>query len=290
MLASRLFDKESDQIEFILGLKDESLAQKASILQQPLDCPDRPSWVPTWVAPGKEPDIGEYAVDLSFVWRMTPMGHIQPPRRILDLCAAPGGTSIMAHRYFPNSELICNDISLSRSEMLYKNLTSNLGTQKGVSITSLHSDEWLDLGEKCFDLVILDPPSSEQAKLGSDPSGQVAFDPVTIRGNAERQIDILRDALKLVTPGGHLIYTTSTFSIAENEFVLNKVLSEIDGFLACDLGPVFRSQHLQAPCYRLFPQNGLGLGGFTALIKHEGVRADLPSISGDTEGRQLGEE
>jgi len=245
--------------------------------------------VPSWVELDREPRSGEYGLDLSDIWRTTPLGQIIPPRRVLDLCAAPGGTSVIAHRYFPVSELIANEISLSRAEVLFNNLRSNLGRRKEVSVSSFDLSEWREIGEESFDLVIIDPPSSEQAKFGSDLDGQMAFDPITIRGNSERQVEILKEALELVAPGGYVVYTTSTFSIGENEYVLDKILSEAEDFLICDLGTVFRSEYSVLPCYRLFPHQGQGIGGFTSLIKRRGERGKLPDLGDDYYSRVLSE-
>lgn len=129
-----------------------------------------------------------------------------------------------------------------------------------------------------FDLVIVDPPCSEQARMAEDSEEGSCFDTISIKGNATRQMDILDQALKLVAPGGHLLYTTATFSIGENEYVIDKVFDNHPDFKPVELGSIYKSALTERPCYRLYPQSGFGFGGFTSLHQKEGDAKPLPEI------------
>jgi 16S rRNA C967 or C1407 C5-methylase (RsmB/RsmF family) len=85
--------------------------------------------------------------------------------------------------------------------------------------------------------------------------------------NANRQKRILANAVSLLAPQGYLLYTTCTFAPAENEQVsawLMAKFPQLTPILVPALAD-FQSHLATFPCYRLWPQSGLGAGAFTIL-------------------------
>lgn len=87
-----------------------------------------------------------------------------------------------------------------------------------------------------------------------------------------RQRRITGNAVKSMRPGGHMLYMTCTYAKKENEKVVEWLLQEFP-----ELEPVeapllaeFRSAYTDVPCYRLFPQSGIGAGAFSALLRKKG--------------------
>jgi hypothetical protein len=79
----------------------------------------------------------------------------------------------------------------------------------------------------------------------------------------------LANAVALVAPGGWLAYMTCTYAIEENEGATQWLL---DRFPHLEPQPVpalepWRSTHAAFPCYRMFPQEGLGAGSFVVLLR-----------------------
>ncbi|MGA0200189.1 MAG: hypothetical protein ACO3NK_13935 [Prochlorotrichaceae cyanobacterium] len=69
--------------------------------------------------------------------------------------------------------------------------------------------------------------------------------------------------VQLLKPGGYLAYMTCTYSLEENEKVVNWFLQRFPQFAPVPI-PASHSDHL---CYRLFPLDNLGAGAFTLLLQ-----------------------
>jgi 16S rRNA C967 or C1407 C5-methylase (RsmB/RsmF family) len=119
-----------------------------------------------------------------------------------------------------------------------------------------------------FDLVIVDAPCSGQSLLAKGIENPGAFHPATVKGNAKRQLGIVTAAADCVAPGGTLLYSTCTFSERENERVVSKFLGRMPDYKVLPVAHLepWRSPLADFPCYRLYPQSGLGAGGFVALL------------------------
>ena len=98
--------------------------------------------------------------------------------------------------------------------------------------------------------------------------------------DAGRQKSLLGNAAGCVAPGGHLLYTTCTFSREENEKVVEAFLRRHSGWRAVECPPLaaWGSAHGASPCYRLYPHQACGAGGFSCLLGREGEGGDLPAL------------
>lgn len=192
--------------------------------------------------------------------------------RVLDLCAAPGGKSTEILSTDP-AFLLSNDISYSRTIPLIKNLDL-FGS--GSIMVSCESPEKLSLTyPEYFDIVLVDAPCSGEGMFRKDPSLIRDWEEKGPDYYCEIQIDILRNAAKMLRPGGRIIYSTCTFSKKEDEMVICKLLKEdpqlslqelprypgfASGFELCDDIDLSK-------CIRLFPHKINGEGHFVACIR-----------------------
>jgi len=124
-------------------------------------------------------------------------------RRVLDLCCYSGAFSIYAARGGAAS-VVAVDISepalAMAGENAARNTCSNVVFQKADVFDFLKSDK------NMYDLVILDPPSFTRSK----------------RKTAEARRgyrDLNLQAMKKLTPGGHLITTCCSYHIPDHEFL-----------------------------------------------------------------------
>ena len=157
--------------------------------------------------------------------------------RVLDLCAAPGGKSLLFAEMEEVDEIISCDISESKTELIEENVR-RIGVSKiktKVNDASLYNPDFVD----GFDLVICDLPCSGLGVMGRkrDIKYNVSLD--KIRELAILQKKILENAVRYVKKGGRLIYSTCTMTKAENEENFT-FISEFKGFSAVDFSDKIR--------------------------------------------------
>jgi len=220
-----------------------------------------------------------YPLDYSSVFMASPLAAIQhPPRRVLDLCASPGGKSMIVSAQFRPAELYCNEPMHHRVGVLIDNL--ELLNIKNVAVSSADPSVWKRHAPGAMDLVIVDAPCSGQSLLAKAQLPPRAFESGFIDECVGRQRRILGTAADVTSPGGHILYMTCTFTRKENERVIAWFLEGHPGWKAVPYAPLeaYRSPHLEAPSYRLYPHQGAGAGAFTCLLQAPGVRQPLPEI------------
>lgn len=181
-----------------------------------------------------------------------------PGERILDLCAAPGGKSTqIAGRMRGQGLLVSNEIVPSRAKILSQNVE-----RMGVANCVVCREEPEKLAEffpSFFDRVLVDAPCSGEGMFRKDDVAINEWSPENVSMCAERQRDILEHAARMVCAGGVMVYSTCTFSVEENENV-------IDAFVKAH--PEFGLENTE----RLWPHRVEGEGHFVARLRKAGER------------------
>ncbi|MBQ6550286.1 MAG: RsmB/NOP family class I SAM-dependent RNA methyltransferase [Lachnospiraceae bacterium] len=216
---------------------------------------------------------------------MTPAAvlPVDPGDRVLDLCAAPGGKSTeLFTKLQGNGILFSNDISNSRAQALLKNLEL-FGADRCV----IMSEDPVRLSARFpgyFDKILIDAPCSGEGMFRKEPSVVNAW---VEHGNAfyvSLQKKIVAEALKMLAPGGLLLYSTCTFSPEEDENIVLFMKSLCPGLTVMEpslYAPGFAHgmpEFAESPdpeltrCIRLFPHKIRGEGHFIALLKKPGER------------------
>ena len=157
--------------------------------------------------------------------------------RVLDLCAAPGGKSLLFAEMEEVDEIISCDITESKTELIEDNVR-RIGADKirtRVNDASLYNPDFLD----GFDLVICDLPCSGLGVMGRKRDIKYNVSRDKIRELAILQKKILENAVRYVKKGGRLIYSTCTMTKAENEENFT-FISEFKGFSAVDFSDKIR--------------------------------------------------
>lgn len=210
-----------------------------------------------------------YCLDFASVFAATPLLSLpRSPQGIIDLCAAPGGKSLFAWCALKPGVLLCNEVIGKRLGMLIANLKRC--QVDSVAVFNLDAENWAEWAAGTAAVVLVDAPCTGQSLLAKGEQAPGCFHPVTINKNASRQKRILANAAQLVAPQGYLLYTTCAFSIAENEQVSEWVLGKFPQLQPVPVPALadYQSPFRDFPCYRLWPQSGLGAGGYTILLQN----------------------
>lgn len=159
--------------------------------------------------------------------------QVTPGCRVLDMCAAPGGKSlVIAEELFAQGdlegELITNDLSEDRRERLKKVLQQYIprSIRERVWIQGKDAVQFGLREAESYDRVLLDAPCSGERHLLENPKAMKEWSPRRTEHLATRQYSLLSAALLAVKPGGRIVYSTCSISPAENDDVIKKLLKK----------------------------------------------------------------
>lgn len=241
-------------------------------LPRPVWFPDAVDLVPFSERPGRHPlhEAGAcYCLDAGSVFESQVLSVCRDQRidTVIDVCASPGGKSILAWRLLQPQRLLCNEVVAKRLPQLRSNLRRC--RIDNAELLSVAVEQLAERQGASADLVIVDAPCSGQSLLARGKPSPGCFHPATINLNLNRQRRILAHAIRLVRSGGFLAYMTCTYSLKENERNVEWLLKHTPGLEALPV-PVledYRSGYSEIPCYRSWPFDGPGSGGFTSLFR-----------------------
>lgn len=193
----------------------------------------------------------------------------RPGEKILDLCAAPGGKSgQIAGALKGEGLLVSNEIVPKRAKILASNL-ERLGVSNAV-VTSSDSEGLAKVFPEYFDRILVDAPCSGEGMFRKDETAVREWTPEAPELCAARQRDILSHAVTMLKPGGTLVYSTCTFSEAENEGIV-RFLIESGAF---EEEPFFREGLPEGAAVHLYPHEVRGEGHFVARLRKPGKAAE----------------
>lgn len=185
--------------------------------------------------------------------------------RVLDLCAAPGGKSTQLASFLGGTGLLwSNEIVKNRANILLSNM-ERCGVKNCV-VSSCDPDTLCEALRGVFDKVLVDAPCSGEGMFRRDEGARAEWSPEHSDSCAVRQLKILNSAKEALREGGVLVYSTCTFSYAENEGVIEKFLSENPDFELIDCGETFGRRTLSGFACRIYPMDG-GEGHFAAKLR-----------------------
>lgn len=157
-----------------------------------------------------------------------------PGQRVLDVCAAPGGkTIVLAADLQKRGLLVASDYRASRVRLLHRTVR-----QAGASAYVVAFDATSPLPFRvCFDRVFVDAPCSGLGIVRRDPDLKWSRQPDDLPGFALVQHRMLTQAAEVVVPGGRLVYATCTSEPEENDFVVRRFLEDDRRFAVAPISP-----------------------------------------------------
>ncbi len=194
--------------------------------------------------------------------------------RVLDLCAAPGGKSTLVQSLInSNSLLVSNDVIKSRAAILSENMTK--WGAANVVVTNNDPKDFARL-ENYFDVIVIDAPCSGSGLFRRDPDAIGEWSENNVALCSQRQQRIIADVWPALKQHGILIYSTCSYSVEEDEMILDWILDELEAEpVSLHTEPSWNivetnSVKHAAPAYRFYPDKVKGEGLFIAAVKKTG--------------------
>lgn len=155
------------------------------------------------------------------------MPEIKGGERVLDICAAPGGkTLLLAERLKGSGKLVAADRSAVRQELTRKNFSCrNLDCEIIVAAAGE-----LEFPPGSFDIVLADLPCTNTGVFRRKPDALWRFAEDALAETVKFQLNILRRAAVLLAPGGQLVYSTCSIEYEENQGQIEKFLEANSNF------------------------------------------------------------
>lgn len=203
---------------------------------------------------------------------MQQKADLSRPLVVIDLCAAPGGKSTLLqsliHR---DSLLISNEVIQSRVSVLRENVIK----WGGGNVLVTHNDprDFKQLSGFA-DVLVVDAPCSGSGLFRRDPAAMEEWSLPNVEHCSQRQQRILADAWDCLKTGGLLIYSTCSYSEAENEAIANWLTQEMHAVphrLTMDpsWGISETISSIGTYGYRCWPDKVQGEGFFLAVFRKE---------------------
>ena len=191
--------------------------------------------------------------------------------RVLDLCAAPGGKStVLQSLLSPDSLLVSNEVIKTRVTILQQNMT-RWGGGNGM-ITNNDPKDFSRL-DGFFDLIVVDAPCSGSGLFRKDPAAIAEWSTDAVETCSLRQQRILNDVWPALKPGGVLLYATCSYSAAEDERIVDKIMTSMDAeTIRLQTDPGWHIVETESPLakgygYRFYPDRLKGEGFFLACLR-----------------------
>ncbi|MDR5728364.1 MAG: transcription antitermination factor NusB [Terriglobia bacterium] len=144
---------------------------------------------------------------------------------ILDCCAAPGGKTVVLLENNPDARVLACDVHPTRLATMRRRLTL-ASRQDRIEFRVVDAARLTGVGP--FDRILCDVPCTGTGTLAGNPEIRHRLQPQDLTRQAERQRMILAAALRLLAPGGRLLYSTCSLESEENEAVVEACLNSAD--------------------------------------------------------------
>jgi 16S rRNA (cytosine1407-C5)-methyltransferase len=158
---------------------------------------------------------------------MLPPIYLQPDKgsKVLDICAAPGSKSTQIAAMMGNTGmLLVNEVQGDRLSTLSYNIERTNVFNAGII---QDKGEWLGrYYQNYFDKILVDVPCSGLGIIQKKDEVNKWWSTSSIVGLINLQLSLIVAAIKMLKPGGELVYSTCTLTTEENEEIINKVLEK----------------------------------------------------------------
>jgi NOL1/NOP2/fmu family ribosome biogenesis protein len=202
---------------------------------------------------------------------------------VLDLCAAPGGKSTqIAAKLQQTGVLVVNDNHADRVKPLVKNLEL-FGVRNAVVLNEL-PNRLERVFTDYFDRILVDAPCSGEGMFRKEEEMIKQWDINSAEKYALMQRSILKSASQMLAFGGRLVYSTCTFSIEENEAIIDQFIEQSPDFYVVPIDAGFGFSPSIDGTARLWPHLIKGEGHYVAVLQRKGEKGSTAALN-ETEAK-----
>jgi 16S rRNA (cytosine967-C5)-methyltransferase len=154
---------------------------------------------------------------------------------VLDLCAAPGGKSLLIVDALVSGRIVAMDLPASRIDRLKENLSRTAGVGAALvqadllegSAAAVMAEHGLP-GQ--YSAILIDVPCSNTGVMRHRVDVKWRLQEPDFAKHARQQGALLAAAARLLLPGGRLVYSTCSIDDTENQKVIDAFLDRNRGF------------------------------------------------------------
>ena len=232
-----------------------------------------------------------------FVWHaLKEVFNADTQKKVLDLCAAPGGKSTLLSAYFTDGLVVANEVIKSRAAVLVENITK--WGSDNVVVTNNDPSHFQSL-PGFFDVMVIDAPCSGSGLFRKDPDAVAEWSNDNVQLCSQRQQRILADVFPALKEDGILIYSTCSYSVEEDEMIMDWLVTEMQMINRPLTVPKewniveTISSNTQSSGYRFYPDRIKGEGFFIAVFQKKTaehpvrLKEQLLSIPSKQEQQQI---
>ena len=151
--------------------------------------------------------------------------------RIVDVCAAPGGKSMLMADLLRDADIDytieARDVSENKVRLMRENFERCGFAKKNVSAAVCDATVYDAHEKETADIVIADVPCSGLGVIGKKRDIKYKITSEQINDIVNLQRRILKNAVEMLKPNGRLLFSTCTINRAENEENLEWLKSEL---------------------------------------------------------------
>ena len=144
---------------------------------------------------------------------------------VVDVCAAPGGKSILASEKAVHGRVLARDLSGEKLERITENVSRMKAGNVEAQVFDATSTDQALLGKA--DVVLLDVPCSGLGVMGKKRDIKYRVKPEGMESLQTLQRQIVTASAGYVKPGGTLVYSTCTIHSGENQDMVRFIAREL---------------------------------------------------------------
>ncbi len=199
---------------------------------------------------------------------------LENAEKILDMCAAPGGKSlVLASKMNLSATMISNERSRERKNRLVRVLDEHLpqDIRERITVTNRDASMWCKYEKETYDAILLDAPCSSERHVLQDKKYLDQWSAARIKNLSIAQWALLSSAFLCLKKGGYILYATCALSPTENDAVVKKLIKK---YPTAEIMSIFNQDTVRGVAeqtevgYHVLPDSHQGAGPlFFSLIK-----------------------